>query len=75
MGARSSVVLATNRKIAGSIPDEVIFSIYLILQAALCPRVYSEMSTRNIQIRKFLGSKVWPVYRTDSLTAICEPIV
>jgi hypothetical protein len=32
---------ATNRKVVGSIPHEVTFSIYLILPAALRPRVYS----------------------------------
>jgi hypothetical protein len=37
---------ATNRKVAGSIPDEVISQIYLILPAALGPGVYSA-SNRN----------------------------
>jgi hypothetical protein len=35
----------------------------------------TEMSTRNIKIKMFLGSKVRRVRRTDNLTAICEPIV
>jgi hypothetical protein len=35
----------------------------------------TEMSTRNIKIIMFLGSKVRPVRRADNLTAICEPIV
>jgi hypothetical protein len=30
------------------------------------------MSTRNIQIKMFLGSKTRLVLRADSLTAICE---
>jgi hypothetical protein len=34
-----------------------------------------EMSTRNIKIIMFLGSKVRPMRRADNLTAICEPIV
>jgi hypothetical protein len=40
---------ATNRKVVGCIPDEVndIFSIYLILPAALGPGVYST-SNRNV---------------------------
>jgi hypothetical protein len=50
------------RKIAGSIPDEVIVSIYLILPAALDPGVYSA-SNRN-QIIMFLGSNVWRVLTT-----------
>jgi hypothetical protein len=40
---------ATSRKIAGSIPNEIIaFSIYLILPAALDPRVDS-VSNRNLK--------------------------
>jgi hypothetical protein len=35
----------------------------------------TEMSTRNIKIIKFLGSKVRQVRRADKLTAIYEPIV
>jgi hypothetical protein len=35
----------------------------------------TEMSTRNIKIIRFLGSKVRLVRRADNLTAIYEPIV
>jgi hypothetical protein len=35
----------------------------------------SEMSTRNIKITMFLGSKVLLVGGADKLTAIYEPIV
>jgi hypothetical protein len=35
----------------------------------------TEMSTRNIKIIMFLGSKVRRVRKADSLTAIYEPIV
>jgi hypothetical protein len=35
----------------------------------------SEMSTRNIKMIMFLGSKVQRMHRADNLTAICEPIV
>jgi hypothetical protein len=67
---------ATNRKTAGSRPDEVnaFFSIYLILPAALGPGVYSEMNTRSRKLM-FLESRAWSVRRADNLTAICEPIV
>jgi hypothetical protein len=34
-----------------------------------------EMSTRNIKIIMFLGSKVRLVRKVDNLTAIYEPIV
>jgi hypothetical protein len=54
-----------------------VFSICLILPAALGPGVYSA-SDRNEyqkQERVFLGSKVRPVRKIDNLTAICEPTV
>jgi hypothetical protein len=35
----------------------------------------TEMSTRNIKIIMFLGSKERLVRTADKLTAICEPIV
>jgi hypothetical protein len=35
----------------------------------------TEMSTRNIKIIMFLGSKVRRVRKADNLTAIYEPIV
>jgi hypothetical protein len=40
-----------------------------------CLRLNTEMSTRNIKILMFLGSKVRLVRRADNLTAIYEPIV
>jgi hypothetical protein len=72
-------VILTNQKVAGSINDEVIFfSIYLIFPTTLglgLTQLLTDMSTRNIKIMLFLGSKVRPVRRADNLTAICEPIV
>jgi hypothetical protein len=62
----------------GSILDEMIFSIYLILPAALGPGVYSTSNRNEWQkhkIIKFLGSKVRRVRRADKIIAICEPIV
>jgi hypothetical protein len=56
-----------------SIPDEVNFYIYLILPAALGPRIYSASNRneyQNIKIIVFLGSKVRPVLRADNLTTI-----
>jgi hypothetical protein len=37
--------------------------------------IYQSMSTRNIKIIVFLGSKVRLVRRADNLSAIYEPIV
>jgi hypothetical protein len=54
-GARCSVVvkaIATNRKVAGSIPDEVNFSIYLTLPAVLGPGVYSASNRNEYQKHK-----------------------
>jgi hypothetical protein len=43
---------ATSREVAGSIPDEVIFSIYLILPAALGRGVYSASNRNEYQKHK-----------------------
>jgi hypothetical protein len=45
-------ICATNRNVAGSIPDEVIFQIYLILPAALGPGVYSASNKNEYQKHK-----------------------
>jgi hypothetical protein len=73
----SVVVKATSRKVAGPIPIEVIFSIYLILPAALGPEVYSAYNRNEYRKQKkmFLESRALPVRRADSLTAFCEPTV
>jgi hypothetical protein len=50
---------------------------YLLLPAALGPRIYSpltEMSNRSRNIM-FLGNRSRPVCRADNLNSICEPIV
>jgi hypothetical protein len=65
---------ATRQKVASLIPDEVIylFSIYLILRAALAPGVYSASNRNEYQKKKkklFLMSKVRPVRKADNLTA------
>jgi hypothetical protein len=60
-------------------PDDMnfLFSIYLIVPAALDPEVHSA-SNKNVyqkQRKNFLGSRERPVHRAHNLTAICEPIV
>jgi hypothetical protein len=57
-------------------PMRWIFSIYLILLAALGPltQPLTEMNTRSRKIMS-LGSGTRPARMADNLTAICEPIV
>jgi hypothetical protein len=54
--------------------DKLHFSIYLILPAALGPRVYSA-SNRNERKIMFMRNRARPVRKVDNLAAICEPIV
>jgi hypothetical protein len=65
----------TSRKVAGSIPDEVIGFLnwpnpFGLKMAVVSTQPLTEMSTRN-----FPGGEVWPARKADNLTAICEPIV
>jgi hypothetical protein len=64
---------ASNRKVTGSIPDEVDFftlpntsSRTMTLEST---QPLTEMSTRNLP-----EGKGRPARKTDNLTAICEPI-
>jgi hypothetical protein len=64
---------AASRKVAGSIPDEVIgfFNWPSSHTMALgLTQPLTEMSTRNLP-----GGKRRPALGADNLTAICEPIV
>jgi hypothetical protein len=59
-------------------PMRWIFSVYLILPAALGPGIYSASKRNEYQKQKkimFLGSRALPVRRADNFTAIYEPIV
>jgi hypothetical protein len=60
----------------------VIILAMCVLVTEYCTRIcvmytqpLTEMSTRNIKIIMFPGSKVRPVRRADNLIANCEPIV
>jgi hypothetical protein len=57
---------ATSRKVAGSIPDEVIT--FFPVWGSTEP--LTEMSAKNLP-----GGKRRLAPKTDNLTAICEPIV
>jgi hypothetical protein len=52
------------------VPDEVDFSIHLILLALWSTQPLTEMSTRNLP-----GGKKRPARRVDNLAAIYEPNV
>jgi hypothetical protein len=66
---------ATSRKVAGSIPDEVIRFFNLPNPSRrtltlLSTQPLTEMSTRN-----YPGDKGRPAHKADNLTAIYEPVV
>jgi hypothetical protein len=66
---------ATSRKVAGSIPDEVVGFFNLPNPSSHTMNLGStqpltEMSTRNLP-----EGKGWPARKADNLTAIYEPIV
>jgi hypothetical protein len=69
------ICCATSRKVAGSIPDQVIgffnwpnSSSRIVALGSTQP--LTEMSTRKLPARE-----VWPMRKADDLTAICELIV
>jgi hypothetical protein len=55
----------------------ILFSLYLILPAALGPKVYSASNKIGYQKQRnnIFGSRARPVLTTDNLTAIGEPTV
>jgi hypothetical protein len=66
---------ATNRKVEGSIPDEVIEFFNLSNRSSRTMALgltqpLTEMCTRNLP-----GGKARPARKADNLTAICEPTV
>jgi hypothetical protein len=68
---------ATSRKVACSIPYEVIKLFFNLhnpsnrtMALGLLTQPLTEMSTRNLP-----AGEVWPERKAQNLTAICEPIV
>jgi hypothetical protein len=62
---------ATNRKVAGSILDEVILDLH-----NTSSRIMALVSTQpltEMNIRNFPGGKERPTGKANNLTAICEP--
>jgi hypothetical protein len=69
---------AISRKVTGSIPEEIIdlFSIFLILPAALGAGVYSASNRNEYQKeKKIWGAERGQTLEADIFTAVCEPIV
>jgi hypothetical protein len=66
---------ATSRKVAGSIPDEVIGFFNLPNPSSRTMALGSTQALTEMSTRKNLpGGKVWPVRKADNLT-ICELII
>jgi hypothetical protein len=77
--ARSNIVglrhYATSRKIAGSIPDEVIGIFSWPISSTRTMALGSIQLLIEMSTRKFPGGKGRPARKVENLTAICEPIV
>jgi hypothetical protein len=70
----SGTMLQTERSPV-RVPDDVDFSIYLILPAARTMALGSTQPLTEMSTRNFPGGKGRPSRRADNLTAICEPNV
>jgi hypothetical protein len=66
---------ATNRKVAGSIPDGVIGFFNLRNPSSRTMALGSTQSVIEMSTRNLPGAKGWPANKTHKLTVICEPIV
>jgi hypothetical protein len=79
MGARESIVglrhSATSRKVAGSIPDEVIGLFSWRNPSSRTMALGLTQHLTEMSTRKLPGGKGRPACKADNLTAICEPIV
>jgi hypothetical protein len=69
------VNLATSRKVAGSVPDEVIVFFNLPNPSSRTIAPGSTQPLTEINTKNLPGSKWRPARKTDILTAICELIV
>jgi hypothetical protein len=66
---------ATSRKVAGSIPDEVIGFFSSPNHSSRTMALGSTQPLTEMSTRNFLGGKGRLARKADNLTAICEPIV
>jgi flagellar motor switch protein FliM len=77
-GARRSVVgwdTVTCRKVAGSIPNEIIVFFNWPEPSSRAVALGSTQPLTEMIIRNLHGGKGRPERKADNLTAICEPIV
>jgi hypothetical protein len=66
---------ATSRKVAGSIPDEVIGVFSWSNPSSRTMALGSTQPLTDLSTRNYPGGKGRPMLKADNLTAICEPIV
>jgi hypothetical protein len=66
---------ATSRKVAGSIPNEVIGFLNWSNPSSHTMSLGSTQPIREMSTRNLPGSKGRPKRKADNLTAICEPNV
>jgi hypothetical protein len=66
---------ATSRKVAGSIPNEVIEIFYYLNFSSRTMTLGSTQPLTKMSTSNLSGGKRWPASKTDNLTAISEPIV
>jgi hypothetical protein len=66
---------ATNRKVVGSIPDDVIGFFNLSNPSSRTMALGSTQPLTEMSTKKIPGGKGLPARKADNLTAICEPIV
>jgi hypothetical protein len=65
----------TSRKVAGSIPDEVIGFFNLPNSSSQTMALGSNQPLEELSTRNLPGGRGRPVLMANNLTAICEPIV
>jgi hypothetical protein len=66
---------ATSRKVAGYIPDGVIWIINWPNASSRTMSLVSTEPLTEMNTRNLLGVNGWPVRKADNLTAICKPTV
>jgi hypothetical protein len=65
---------ATSRKVAGSIPDEIIGFFNRPYPSSRTMALGSTQPLTEMSTKNLLGGKRRPALGADNLTAICEPI-